>query len=132
MKKIVITLTGMVLGWTGFAQNINYELEIKNFQQIGCDDGIGDDEEPTWKIWATDNHTVGSQKGTNSPMHDRTRWKAGIQEDIMKNKTQERQMIANSQPWSMWSCTVHPISCVCHALLYKSQGCRRELSHVLY
>jgi len=72
MKKIVITLTGMVLGWTGFAQNINYELEIKNFQQIGCDDGIGDDEEPTWKIWATDNHTVGSQPWTGGTLQGGT------------------------------------------------------------
>ena len=60
MKNLYTLAIGLIAFSIANGQNINYTVEIENFQQTGCDDGIGDDEEPTWKAWATDNNTVGS------------------------------------------------------------------------
>lgn len=53
--KTIYTILLTLLTSSFFGQNINYRLEIVEFYQTGCDDGIGSDEEPTWKLWARDN-----------------------------------------------------------------------------
>ncbi|MBL4703257.1 MAG: gliding motility-associated C-terminal domain-containing protein [Flavobacteriales bacterium] len=61
MKRLSLFILAIGCLGTAMAQNVNYTVEIVNFQQTSCNDGAGADEEPTWKTWATDNHTtVGS------------------------------------------------------------------------
>lgn len=61
--KHLYTLLSILLFSSTFAQNINYRLEIVNLKINGCDDGFGDDEEPTWKVWARDNINTTWQGG---------------------------------------------------------------------
>jgi hypothetical protein len=42
---------------------INYRFEIVNLILTGCDDGFGDEEEPTWKVWAKDNTNASWEGG---------------------------------------------------------------------
>lgn len=64
MKKLYLFLMGLTICCYGYSQNVNYTVEIVNFQQVGCNDGAGSDEEPTWKAWVTDNHTATSPGST--------------------------------------------------------------------
>lgn len=57
MRKL-FTLLFFFLGVCSFAQLINYKVEIVSFSIIGCDDGWGDDEEPTWKLWGRDDQNT--------------------------------------------------------------------------
>ncbi len=52
--RILSTLMLLSLGLVSFSQLINYKVEIVSFSITGCDDGFGDDEEPTWKLWGRD------------------------------------------------------------------------------
>ena len=61
--KLLYTLVGLLFFSSLIAQNINYRVEILNLKIIGCDDGFGDDEEPTWKVWARDNINTTWQGG---------------------------------------------------------------------
>lgn len=45
------------------AQNVNYTAEIVEFHMTGCDDGLGSDEEPTWKVFTRDNISTGWEGG---------------------------------------------------------------------
>jgi hypothetical protein len=60
--KIFYTLLLFILTFKSIGQ-INYRLEIVNLKIVGCDDGFGDDEEPTWKVWAKDNINTTWQGG---------------------------------------------------------------------
>lgn len=53
MKRF-FTLPLFVLSISFFAQNVNYEIRILQFDLNGEDDGFGADEEPTWKAWSKD------------------------------------------------------------------------------
>jgi hypothetical protein len=61
--KLLYTLLILLFISSAFAQNINYRVEIVNLKIVGCDDGFGDDEEPTWKVWARDNINTTWQGG---------------------------------------------------------------------
>jgi hypothetical protein len=61
--KQLYTLLGLLFISSFIAQNINYRVEIVNLKIIGCDDGFGDDEEPTWYVWARDNINTTWQGG---------------------------------------------------------------------
>lgn len=53
--RVLSTLLVLSIGVSSFAQLINYKVEIVSVSITGCDDGFGDDEEPTWKLWGRDN-----------------------------------------------------------------------------
>ncbi len=67
MSRITLFLLALCTISFGYGQNVNYIVEIVNFQQNSCNDGAGSDEEPTWKAWVTDNHTAGSA-GSSFPV----------------------------------------------------------------
>ncbi len=61
MKKLVLGFSALALLCSASAQNVNYVLEIVQFEaaNTGCtSDGFGFDEEVTWHCWAQDNGTV--------------------------------------------------------------------------
>ena len=53
--KLLSTLIFSLIAAAFYAQTVNYQVEIVEFQMNGCDDGWLDDEEPTWKCWGRDN-----------------------------------------------------------------------------
>lgn len=52
--RILYTSFLILISSFSWSQLINYKVEIVSFKIIGCDDGFGDDEEPTWKLWGRD------------------------------------------------------------------------------
>lgn len=61
--KITSTFFLLLVSTAAFCQLINYKVEIVSFKIIGCDDGFGDDEEPTWKLWGRDDVNTSWQGG---------------------------------------------------------------------
>jgi hypothetical protein len=53
--KLLSTLIFSLIATAFYAQTVNYQVEIVEFQIDGCEDGWLDDEEPTWKCWGRDN-----------------------------------------------------------------------------
>jgi len=64
MKKLYSAILLSILTFASFAQNVNYTTEIVEFYQTGCDDGVGSDEEPTWKVYTRDDISTGWVGGT--------------------------------------------------------------------
>jgi hypothetical protein len=62
-------LSFLILCTASFIAQINYRFEIVNLKLTGCDDGFGDEEEPTWKVWARDN-TNSSWEGGHCHIQD--------------------------------------------------------------
>jgi hypothetical protein len=62
MKILNLLLFSLCFG-AFYGQTINYKVEIVQLKIDGCDDGFGDDEEPTWKVWAHDDINTAWQGG---------------------------------------------------------------------
>lgn len=62
--RTLFTLFILTFTLGSFAQLINYKVEIVSFSITGCDDGFGDDEEPTWKLWGRDDQNPSWTGGT--------------------------------------------------------------------
>ncbi|MFT7611346.1 MAG: gliding motility-associated-like protein [Parvicellaceae bacterium] len=60
INRLSLLIVITIVAKASLSQNVNYIVEIVNFQQVSCNDGAGFDEEPTWKAWSTDNNTSGS------------------------------------------------------------------------
>ena len=62
--KILSTFIFSLITTVLYAQTVNYQVEIFEFRMVGCNDGAGFDEEPTWKAWGRDNINTAFQGGS--------------------------------------------------------------------
>jgi gliding motility-associated-like protein len=58
MKRILLLITAIASISGFYSQNINYTVEIDFYGTTVPSDGVGFEEEPTWKCWGQDNGNV--------------------------------------------------------------------------